>query len=175
MSDLQSQIEPPLNLWISGSVLRAIVTEAIRQSPYETGGVLVGYWGTSPAEPVVTQMIGPGPAAVRTTESFRPDHDYQVQEISNLYHSSASRIVYLGDWHTHPDGNSALSTKDVSTLRRIAKFKPARAPDPIMLVLAGENWKASASVLWPIMTFWGRRLRPRSMELRLFEEESTGK
>lgn len=175
MSDLQSQIEPPLNLWISRLVLGAIVREAILQCPYETGGVLMGYWGTSPADPVVTAMIGPGPAAMRTTTSFRPDHEYQVQEISNLYHSSARRIVYLGDWHTHPDGNSGLSTKDVKTLRRIAKYNPARAPNPIMLVLAGEVWKASASVLWPTTRFWGRRLRLRSMDLRLFHEAPTGK
>lgn len=175
MSHLQSQVEPPSNLWISHSVFEAFITEAIQQFPYETGGVLMGYWGTAPAEPVVTEMIGPGPGAARTTESFRPDHDYHLQEISNRYHSSGNRVVYLGEWHTHPDGKPVLSTKDIKTLRRIAKYKPARAPNPIMLLLTGETWRASASVLWPVMTFWGRGLQLQSLKLRLFQEASTGK
>lgn len=175
MSDLQSQVEPPSTLWISRSVFQAFVTEAMQQFPRETGGVLMGYWGTAPAEPVVTEMIGPGPAAVRTTVSFTPDHDYHVQEISNRYDSSGSRTVYLGDWHTHPDGKPVLSPKDLKTLRRIAKYKEARAPNPIMLVLTGESWRASASVLWPVKTFWGRGLKLQSLKLRLFQEASTGK
>lgn len=168
MPDLQSQVEPPLNLWISRSVLGAILTEALQYSPYETGGVLLGYWGGSPAVPVVTQIIGPGPAAVHTTESFIPDQEYHLQEISKEYQLSSSRIVYLGDWHTHPNGKPILSKKDRRTLRRIAKYKPARAPSPIMLVLAGETWCASASVLWPTKSLWPHCHKLRSLSVRLF-------
>ena len=168
MSKLPNQLDPPLNIWITQSNFESSLKEASNQCPYETGGVLIGYWGKSPAEPVVTEMIGSGPRAVRTTYSFTPDQDYHVQEISKRYQESKRRITYLGDWHTHPEGKPELSTKDIKTLRRIAKYIPARAPNPIMLVLAGETWQASATVLWPIKTFWGQRLQIHSMKLRLF-------
>ena len=107
--------------------------------PKETGGVLLGYWRAGSGEPVATHVVGPGPNAVHREHGLIPDYDYQEDEIATLYRASGRRLSYLGDWHTHPGGDSRMSRRDRACLRRIARFARARAPNPLMLILAGGD------------------------------------
>ena len=146
-------------------------SEAARVAPYETGGVLMGYWARPYSEVVVTATIGPGPNARHEATRFLPDADYQDGEIARLYHGSGRTVTYLGDWHSHPDGGLALSRADRLTLRRIATTPAARAPVPLMAILAdGQPWRLGV---------WGATLRrfgklsvlrrPEMMKLEMFE------
>jgi integrative and conjugative element protein (TIGR02256 family) len=108
----------------------------------------MGYWADA-ANVVATAIVGPGPAAEHTAESFTPDHNWQLDQIAAQYESSGRRDLYLGDWHSHP--NTAfhrLSGKDRLTLRRISRHAPARMSTPIMLLTAGtpDGWSISAWV-----------------------------
>lgn len=132
--------------WIATTVLETVKTEATAKLPYESGGVLLGYWADDYAVPVVTHALGPGPNARHSPRHFTPDHDFHEFEVARHYASSSGKAVYLGDWHSHPGQAGYLSELDLDTLRRIAYSKPARAPRPIMMVLAyGPEWTA---VVW---------------------------
>lgn len=136
--------------WMAGDVQNAMVAEAERAFPDETGGVLLGYWTTSPGEVVVTHMVGPGRYAIHHPYSFVPDADYHEQEIARLYEEANRRITYLGDWHTHPHGAAYLSRQDCRTLRRISNHREARAPEPLMAILAGgKPWRLRLWALKP--------------------------
>jgi integrative and conjugative element protein (TIGR02256 family) len=115
-----------------------MIVEADRAYPEETGGVLVGYWAVPFFQLVVTSAIGPGPRAVHRKDAFLPDHEYQEAEIGRIYHLSDRLHTYLGDWHTHPNSTAHLSWTDRRTLRTIATEDAARAPIPIMAILAGR-------------------------------------
>lgn len=111
--------------------------------PWETGGVLMGYWAEPLVEVVITNAIGPGPKAIHKEKGFAPDAEYQEKEIANIYEASGRLSTYLGDWHTHPRGSTRLSIRDKRTLRRIAVANNARCPVPIMAVLGGggkDKW-----------------------------------
>ena len=116
-----------------------MLAEAASRYPLETGGVLMGYWTENYKEVVVTAVTGPGPKAIHKTTSFAPDADFHETEISRLYNESGRVHTYLGDWHTHPNGTCYLSRKDRATLKRISRYKAARAPAPIMAILAGSS------------------------------------
>jgi integrative and conjugative element protein (TIGR02256 family) len=108
--------------------------------------VLLGYWAQHPSAPVITAAIGPGPRAVHEKHRFVPDYDYHEQEIARQYLLADGALQYLGDWHTHPGQAGDLSTKDYTTLARIAYSRRARAPQALMLILAhGPRW---GPVLW---------------------------
>jgi integrative and conjugative element protein (TIGR02256 family) len=126
--------------WIPEAVLKQMVIEAERVFPLEAGGVLVGYWGESD-EVVITNTTGSGPRAIHRRYDFSPDAEYQEAEIARFYEESGGAHTYLGDWHTHPRGGTYLSQRDVRTLRKISTFADARAPMPIMAVLAGGEPK----------------------------------
>lgn len=116
--------------------------EATAKAPYETGGILFGYWIRPRVEVAVTKVIGPGPKAVHERSLFRPDAEYQEGELERLFYEFKCSQTYLGDWHTHPGGVPRLSSLDLRTLRKIAWHKPARAPRPLMGVMSGDpEWE----------------------------------
>lgn len=154
--------------WCASATYALVTREADRAFPDETGGVFMGYWVRPRFEVIVTDVVGPGPEAVHEPKRFVPDSAYQEREIAAIYADSGRRRTYLGDWHTHPKASSGrLSTKDRRTLRRIALHPGARAPFPLMCILAGhpDHWHAC---LWEgsVRRFGGIAL---SLSTRAFE------
>lgn len=132
-------------VWIEQGAAQAIVEEARRWMPLETGGVLLGYRAEEDSTVVVKETIGAGPAALHREHTFLPDTEYQEAEIARKYGLSGRKRTYLGDWHAHPGGGGRLSRLDLRTLRAIAGAPEARAPFPIMIVAYGGNpWRLSA-------------------------------
>jgi integrative and conjugative element protein (TIGR02256 family) len=147
--------------WVAKSAWIALVKESDRQWPLETGGILLGYRAGS--DYVVTAVIGPGPEARHLPRAFAPDANWQADRLAEAYAQSERRHAYLGDWHTHPDGPALLSRTDKRTLRKVARFKAARCPSPLMLLLAGgKPWRLRAfrQVDAKLAT---RRIRPVSI------------
>jgi integrative and conjugative element protein (TIGR02256 family) len=116
-----------------------IIDELNNWFPRETGGILIGHW-LNEKEVSITQIVGPGCNAVHLSSSFIPDNEYHIKEIARYYGQSEGKETYLGDWHTHPNQPSYLSTLDRKTLRKIANFKPARQKRPLMLVMGTHPW-----------------------------------
>lgn len=124
-------------VWFEPRIALAMTAEASRAFPRETGGILIGYGDERSSQSVVRACIGPGPRAVHGRSHFLPDHAYHEREVARLYAESGRVWSYLGDWHTHPCGGASLSWKDRHTLARIARSAEARAPRPLMVLLAG--------------------------------------
>lgn len=145
-------------LWLSSQAWDLMQREADDGFPDETGGILFGYWIRRFDEAVVSEVIGPGPNAQHRADSFRPDADYQERELELFYEEYGRLHTYLGDWHTHPVGPASLSKLDRGTLRRIARHKDARAPVPIMVVMARpDDWLLRA---WRRPRGWVRNRWP---------------
>lgn len=135
MRTLQTKIG---QAWISHNALIFMVGEFKRAYPNETGGVLLGYW-SAPNSAVITHAIGPGPNAVHDDVSFIPDCSYHESEIARLYEYSGRIHTYLGDWHSHPNSCTELSSTDRRTLSTIAKHKEARVRTPLMAIIARHD------------------------------------
>ncbi|MCB2410749.1 Mov34/MPN/PAD-1 family protein [Hymenobacter lucidus] len=132
-----NKTDPSVTIWLPQLAYIAILEEAITKMPCETGGILIGYWGSS-TEVVVTAVVGPGPKAIHKKRSFRPDNAYHEQEIARLYTQSGRTETYLGDWHTHPAAAAYMSFRDELTLRSLAEYKQARLTQPLMLILGTQ-------------------------------------
>ncbi|MGC2971854.1 Mov34/MPN/PAD-1 family protein [Paraburkholderia aspalathi] len=128
-------------LWIDSTAFGEMLDEARRAYPLETGGVLVGYIADNDV-PVVQHVIGPGLAARHRRHRFHPDHEWQCHRLDELFAASLGQAVYLGDWHTHPDGSPRMSWLDRRTLRGIARHREAQLSRPLMLIVGGgrETW-----------------------------------
>lgn len=138
-----------------------IMLGADAAKPYETGGVLVGYQAPSTHEMVITAVVGPGPAARGGRDYFLPDVGFHQREVARLYEESGRTIEYLGDWHSHPLGSAWPSRLDRRTLRRVASSLEARAPEPVMGILAGNpDWSLFVWQWRPHEAGRGQRLRP---------------
>lgn len=146
---------PKIKIHVAESVFIDTKRIAEHSFPNEAGGTLMGYWSEDGKELVVTDVIGPGPAATHKPTSFKPDYSFQEREIERLYNESGRIHTYLGDWHSHPDGPAELSGTDRRTLKNIASFPQARAKNPIMILLSGrpDQWRTTA---WQLSK-WGLR------------------
>ena len=134
------QTAPIINsVWISRAIGRELEELASEHFPLEVGGILAGHLNNESA--VITEIVGPGPLAQHHRESFLPDHGYQTEQMHRIFWESKGEAIYLGDWHTHPEGPAALSSLDICTMRTIAESPGARCPNPVMLLLAQAKSK----------------------------------
>lgn len=131
--------------WISSTSYSHVKQLGARSYPLETGGLLLGYVADNGAT-VVTHIIGPGPNAKHRRHRFAPDFKYQQSALEAHHFATNGRETYLGDWHTHPDGVSALSRRDKKTLRTISATPEAYAVRPLMAIASGgpDNWNVGA-------------------------------
>lgn len=130
-----------------------MILDHIRHAPAETGGVVMGYW-VSDREVVITAATSAGPRATHREDGYEPDVDHDQLEIARIYHESGRLHTYLGDWHTHPGSGPGLSRRDRNTLRAIAVDAGARAPEPLMIIIASSLDGLSMAV-------WCRRVGAR--------------
>ncbi|GAA4459382.1 hypothetical protein GCM10023189_33030 [Nibrella saemangeumensis] len=132
-------------IWLKQEAYIAVLEETIRKLPCETGGVLLGYWGSS-LDVVITAVVGPGSLAIHKQASFIPDNDYHSREIKSHYEKTGRTETYLGDWHTHPEAKANLSTQDRKTLSTIANYRNARLDKPIMMILGTRPFELTVWV-----------------------------
>lgn len=154
--------------WISKKAFQFLLCEAERAYPNETGGVFIGYWSTNSRDVVIVHVVGPGPGAVHSPKHFHPDSDYHMVQVAKHYEKSGRIHTYLGDWHTHPEGNADLSWSDRETLKKIASDKQSRAPTPIMGIMSGGDWSLQ---VWQYLPPRWRRLRgasTRALGLKIY-------
>jgi integrative and conjugative element protein (TIGR02256 family) len=159
-------------IWIDQRVLSRMTAEADTLFPLETGGILVGYRAGSAQ--VVADVIGAGPTAIHKPHSFHADHEWECDQLDLIYERSAGMYVYLGEWHTHPNGNSRMSRTDRATLARIAQSTNANAPNPLMMIGAGRagKWEWLAHV-YCTKRIVGLFARVESSTLKTFDAPQT--
>lgn len=132
-------------IYIQDSIIDEMNNLANNHYPLEVGGVLIGYINNDKV--VVTDIVGPGPKAKHKRNSFLPDYKYQEEKIKKIYKQSDRTKVYIGDWHTHPNGSNELSGSDIKVLENISGYSKAKLPFPNMAILSGKNEK------W-VIKFW---------------------
>jgi len=158
----QPRVRP--TAWISKGAISRMLLDLGHHDPTETGGVVMGYWVTD-LEVVITEATSAGPRAGHRGDAYEPDVEHDLQEIARVYAESGRRHTYLGDWHTHLAAGPGLSRRDRKTLRAIATDKGARAPVPLMVVVASWDGGVFAAV-------WCRPAgarRTRSFRIKVFE------
>lgn len=95
---------------LARSAHAAIEAECEPHDELETGGILLGYQHGD-GHLSVTVAGDPGPRAQRGRRTFRRDHDHAQSLASAAY--ARDRSVWIGDWHTHPDGLQHPSPLDL--------------------------------------------------------------
>ncbi|GAB2996477.1 Mov34/MPN/PAD-1 family protein [Amycolatopsis acidiphila] len=81
----------------------------------ETGGILLGSVTSDHAD--VRHVGGPGPAAIRTSDSFMRDRTYAQKLADYVY--DLDRSIWIGEWHTHPSAQPIPSDRDFQTYRTL--------------------------------------------------------
>lgn len=102
----------------SVSALELFTSEIKRYKTVETGGVLLGYVKDDTI--FVVKASDAGPNAVHDEVNFRADPDYIDMFIDIEYANSEGQLIYIGEWHTHPQIIPKPSIVDLQSLDEIA-------------------------------------------------------
>lgn len=129
-----------ITIWIETTALAYAHACASRSFPLESGGILMGYW-SSPTKCVIRHVTGPGPNASHFRYRYIPDYKHDEEAVLRHYWATGGADVYLGDWHSHPNTTKPyLSRKDRKAMRTVALSEGAKAPRPLSMVCAGDDF-----------------------------------
>lgn len=106
-----------------------------RNSPRETGGILVGRIGATTKTIYVTRLIPAPPDSRGTPYVFTRGTEQLPEALDYIDRRTGGLLTYVGEWHSHPMGGSDLSDTDkeaVINLRAI--LDPAGLPTLVTIV-----------------------------------------
>lgn len=106
-----------------------------RDSPDETGGILIGVYPDG-ANGRVVRGADPPPDSIQSPTTFVRG----TEAVEESLKESKERfgLYYLGEWHTHPGGSPALSPQDAEEMQSIADDKSYECPHPFLIII-GET------------------------------------
>ena len=122
-----------LKLVVEDSLLESIYQSSCVRYPEEYGGFLIGKYSDDFKTLYIEQSI--------TAEIFKSsrieftrESNYLKSELKKLFIDKG--LYYIGEWHTHPDGEAWYSTTDLSAMISIAHEKDVKIDNPILLILS---------------------------------------
>lgn len=126
---------------IADEVLQAIEKVAEESYPNEGGGFLFGRYEGQTV--YVTYMEKP--IKYRATRySFERDVDKdQFERIQKEY-----QVHYVGEWHSHTNGKSQYSSRDIRSMAEIAEHETTGIVTPLLLIAAASKNGAKGYTLY---------------------------
>lgn len=94
-----------------------VICEESFSKPTETGGEIIGTIKT----PIVIAALTPGVNAELSYTSFKPDAEYDNQNLQRIIKQYEGRVKLLGYWHKHPGRLSTPSMGDCLQAKEIVK------------------------------------------------------
>lgn len=112
--------------------------------PVETGGYLFGGWDRDLKRVTVVAVTPAPPGTSGTASDLALAGVEGCPMVAALRRRSAERLHLVGTWHSHPDGCSRPSGKDVFTLSAMAEDNRIIGIPTLMLIQADGPWPAVA-------------------------------
>jgi [CysO sulfur-carrier protein]-S-L-cysteine hydrolase len=123
-----------LGLQVSESLMKYIYELGKEHYPNEFGGVLVGYYSEDQKICIISETILPR-SYTSKKYSFERGHEGLVEKLKTFYDERPS-LIYVGEWHTHPDNPPIPSSTDLIALNEIIKYPEVYITNPILLIIS---------------------------------------
>lgn len=122
-----------LKLVVDDSLLKSIYQSSCRHYPKEYGGFLIGKYSDDFKTLYIEQSIT---AEIFNSSriEFNRESNYLKSEFEKLFIDKG--LYYIGEWHTHPDGEAWYSSTDLKAMISIAHEKNVKIDNPILLILS---------------------------------------
>ncbi len=104
--------------------------------PLETGGILVGRYTPDRDCANIVAASGPPRDSQQGPTWFIRGTRHLQRWLSLRWKKHQEH--YLGEWHYHPSSRSSPSGQDREQLRKIAKNKKTRCPEPLLVIIGGD-------------------------------------
>lgn len=126
-------------LLLDAGVLKQLREWRAASLPGETGGVLLGYYDFNVSTVTVVAALPAPPDSVSSPIGFERGVAGLPERVREAARRTAEIVGYIGEWHSHPRGHSALpSSHDLVQLLRLSR---GMAEDglPAVQLIVGEK------------------------------------
>lgn len=124
-----------LTITIESLCIDKIIKHMWAHYPKEFGGIFVGNYINNYKEIIISNIITPKKFK-NSAYSFQPDPDDLNKQLRMTYKKSNGKIIYVGDWHTHPNSNNHYSTSDFESIQGVAQSSRVNTCTPILMIAA---------------------------------------
>jgi len=122
----------PVVIRIADAAVTTINAASERSAPYETGGLLLGWWEADSI--VIADALEVVDAAATTSSWSRREAHAQTTLDRFLADNDSGHLGYVGDWHSHPAPVGASGTDLASLARASLQYE-----HPLALVVRLPN------------------------------------
>ncbi|MGH1356540.1 MAG: ThiF family adenylyltransferase [Thalassovita sp.] len=125
---------------VSSDVIGELSERRSVASPNETGGVLLGIVDHARKRIEVVAGLPATPDSIGTPSSFERGVRDLREMIDQARHKTMDQIVYIGEWHTHPDGASVdPSPVDNDQLKGLRSAMRGQQRPIVMLIVGAVD------------------------------------
>lgn len=121
-----------VSLVIEDKLLNKLSSIAIENFPNESGGLLVGNYSLDFRTLYIKGFITPN-IQKKSLFYYRRSANNLIDSLIKLYEEKEQ--YYIGEWHSHPNGNSMYSSTDLKAMIAIAHSESVNIENPILLIL----------------------------------------
>lgn len=111
----------------------------LKNSSPESGGIILGRLLIDNTDIIIDEISSPGPKDFRSRFSFLRRRDSAQKRVDSAWNQSNGTLVYLGEWHTHPEDIPTPSHSiDLKEWRRISK-EASFEQDFLLFLIVGRT------------------------------------
>lgn len=118
---------------ISDEALARMQNEAVVALPKENGGFLFGYYSEDMTVVYVEKAVHPIQSQ-GTSMSF--ERSVHVAQFADMYRN---KLIYVGEWHSHPNGRAEYSWRDMQSMIEIAECATTVIPHPLLVIIGAKG------------------------------------
>jgi len=137
--------ENNLHVRLLKSIWNRMVQLCADSYPHECGGILIGEYNDNLKQAKITKiMISQNSTGGRM--NFLRESKETNNFLKKLWHFVSGARYFIGEWHSHPNGNGVTSSLDDNSMYQVAKTAKCSCRRPILIILNGGplNWHADS-------------------------------
>lgn len=125
-----------LEIILPGGIFDKVKEFVVQHYPNECGGVFVGKVKENIA--IIEEMMVP--KRFRSTPVFFSRIAGMINKwLVQIFKKSRGETIYLGEWHSHPNGSPYPSSTDFNTMKKIALNTDVRIETPLLLLVGYDG------------------------------------
>lgn len=123
---------------ISDEVLLTLGKYKQKKHQNESGGIILGHVHENNII-YISKVSEPNASDKASQHGFERDKQSAQIIVDSEFHESEGKVIYLGEWHTHPESNPSPSLIDVKMIKRQYRNNKINDSFLILIIQGTEN------------------------------------
>ncbi len=118
---------------IDDEALAWMGTESMAVLPNEGGGFLFGKYSDDGTIVYIEKAVH----SIKSKGSYASfERRVQIEQFVEMYNKG---LIYVGEWHSHPNGKADYSGRDMQSMVEIAECKTTIIEHPLLMIIGAKG------------------------------------